>query len=85
VHLLAQQLDPGLADRPSGGHQPGDRVDHRGLAGAVGPDQEPQVTLEQCQVNVAHGLEPVEIDCQAANFEVLGAHTDVATGDRFHL
>ena len=85
VHLLAQQLDAGLADRSGRGHQPGDRVDHRGLAGAVGADQEPQITLEQREVDVADGLEAVEIDGQAADFEVLGAHADVAAGNRFQF
>ncbi len=85
VHLLAEQLDTGLADRSGGGHQPGDRVDHGGLAGAVGPDQEPQVALEQGEVDVADRLEPVEIDRQAADFEVLGAHAHVAAGDGFQF
>ena len=48
VHLLAEQLDVAeLADRPGGLDQAGDRVDQRGLAGAVGADEEPQVALEQ--------------------------------------
>ena len=62
VHLLAQQLHTGLVHRPGGGHQTGDRVDHSGLAGAVGADQEPQIALEQREVDIADGLEAVEID-----------------------
>ena len=79
--FLPSSSTPDLLDRPGGRHQSGDRVDHRGLAGAVGSDEEPQVTLEQRQVDVADGLEAVEVDGQAADFEVLGAHADVAAGD----
>ena len=78
--FLPSSSDAGLVHRPGRRDQPGDRVDQRGLAGAVRADEEAQVALEQREVDAADRLEPVEVDGQAADFEVLGAHADVAAG-----
>ena len=65
VDLLAQQAHAGLVHRSGGRHQTGDRVDDGRLTGAVGPDQESQIALEQREVDLVDRLESVEVDGQA--------------------
>jgi hypothetical protein len=62
VHLATDELLTGVSDRPGGRDEPGHGVDERGLAGAVGPDEEPQVAGQHREVHAVDGHEPVEAD-----------------------
>ena len=52
------------------------------LPAPLGPIRNRRSPWNSVEVDAADRLEPVEIDRQAADFEVLGAHADVAAGDR---
>src|SRR5690606_31473877 len=72
----------GFLRRAGGGDQAGDGVDQGGLARAVGADEEPQVALQDRQVDLGHGLEAVEGDRKTADLEVLAVHACVAADPR---
>ena len=54
--VLAPEGDPAGAD----GEDPGDEIEHGGLAGAVGPDEPHQLPGENLQGKIGQGLEAAE-------------------------
>ena len=68
---------------PGAVHQPGERVDQGGLAGAVRADEEVQPALEQGDVDAVDRLEAVEVDGQVADLQVVLA--EERRGHAHHL
>ena len=63
--LLAAEVDPpGVVPQIAA-----DQVEERGLAGAVGTDDRPQVAGLDRQVHAVHGLDAAEVLAQAENGE----------------
>ena len=54
--------------------EPGDDVDERGLAGAVGADQEAQLALVDGEVDAVEGAEPVEVDATGPRSRARARH-----------
>ena len=52
-------------------HEAGERIDEGRLARSVGSDQEVQASLQERHVDVVDRREPVEVDGQAADLEVV--------------
>ncbi len=62
--VLALKGDSALAD----GEDPGDEIEHGGLAGAVGPDEPHQLPRKNLQGKIGQGLEAAETVGKVDNF-----------------
>ena len=71
VRLQREEVLVAVAGVPGALDQAGERVDEGGLAGAVGADEEVQLSLEERDVHPVDGLEPVKVDGQALDLEVV--------------
>ena len=82
VDLSAAQLSPVLDDGTRIAGEAGDGVDECGLPGAVGADEEVDLTAVQFEVDAVDGFEPVEVhfDAGAGECGLVHAAASARTG-----
>src|SRR5205085_12511201 len=71
VRLQRQQVDVAVARIAGAMDQPGERVDQGGLPSTVGTDEEMDAPLQEGDVHPVIGLEPVEVNGEIANLQVV--------------